>query len=168
MSPVYEFSLFVPGRPAPQGSKRHVGGGVMVESSKALAPWRTLVAWSVSQRWNGAPLEGPVEVRVGFVMPRPVATSKRSTPPAIKKPDADKLIRAILDSLSGICWRDDAQVVDLHASKRIAELGEQPGALIQIGAVEDVRKILSSGQVSGPDSSESPRASATAPGIEVA
>ena len=28
------------GQPAPQGSKRHVGKGVMVESSKKLRPWR--------------------------------------------------------------------------------------------------------------------------------
>jgi len=29
-----ERNLFVPGAPAPQGSKRHVGNGVMVEASK--------------------------------------------------------------------------------------------------------------------------------------
>ena len=46
MSTVYEagrareFSLFVPGIPAPQGSKRHVGHGVMVESSARVKSWR--------------------------------------------------------------------------------------------------------------------------------
>lgn len=39
---VVEF--FVPGRPAPQGSKRHVGHGIMVESSRDLGPWRERVA----------------------------------------------------------------------------------------------------------------------------
>jgi crossover junction endodeoxyribonuclease RusA len=28
----------VPGKPAPQGSKRHVGRGIMVESSNHVAP----------------------------------------------------------------------------------------------------------------------------------
>jgi Holliday junction resolvase RusA-like endonuclease len=33
----------VHGNPAPQGSKRHVGGGVMVEMSKAVKPWREAI-----------------------------------------------------------------------------------------------------------------------------
>jgi crossover junction endodeoxyribonuclease RusA len=129
----YDWSLFIPGRPAPQGSKRHVGNGVLVESSKALAPWRTLVAWSAAQHWREAPLLGAVWVQLQFVMPRPLSTPKKATPPAIKKPDADKLTRAIFDALSGVCWKDDSQIVDLHASKRLAELDELPGVQIDIG-----------------------------------
>ena len=33
-------TITVHGTPAPQGSKRHVGNGVMVESSKKVKPWR--------------------------------------------------------------------------------------------------------------------------------
>ena len=36
-------SIVAYGSPAPQGSKRHVGRGVMVESSKAVKPWREAV-----------------------------------------------------------------------------------------------------------------------------
>jgi crossover junction endodeoxyribonuclease RusA len=72
-------------------------------------------------------------VRLSFVMPRPVGTPKRRTPPAIRRPDVDKLSRAVGDALSGVCWRDDSQVVDLHATKRLAERDEIPGVLIQIG-----------------------------------
>ena len=39
-----EFTVL--GVPAPQGSKRHVGRGVLVESSNALGPWRDAVAWA--------------------------------------------------------------------------------------------------------------------------
>ncbi len=127
--------LFIPGRPAPQGSKRHVGGGVMVESSKALGPWRTVVAWHAAQAYTGALMDGPVRVRLSFVMPRPVSTPKRSTPPAIKKPDCDKLARAILDSLTSVVWRDDSQVVDMHVMKRIAALDEQPGCHIRVETI---------------------------------
>jgi hypothetical protein len=31
------------GLPAPQGSKRHVGGGRMIEASKKVGPWREAV-----------------------------------------------------------------------------------------------------------------------------
>lgn len=124
--------LFVPGRPAPQGSKRHVGRGILVESSKAVAPWRTTVAWHAAQVFHGAPLDGPLRVDLDFVMPRPASTPKRSTPPAIKRPDVDKLQRALFDALSGVVWRDDSQLVDVHARKRLAEVDEQPGALIRV------------------------------------
>ncbi|MFC5996932.1 RusA family crossover junction endodeoxyribonuclease [Pseudonocardia hispaniensis] len=124
--------LFVPGRPAPQGSKRHVGNGVLVESSKHVAPWRTTVAWHAAQAHTAAPLDGPLTVRIEFVMPRPSGTPKRATPPAIKRPDIDKLTRAVLDALSGVVWRDDSQVVDLHPTKRIAEIDEQPGARVRV------------------------------------
>jgi crossover junction endodeoxyribonuclease RusA len=127
--------LFVPGRPAPQGSKRHVGGGILVESSKAVAPWRTTVAWHAAQAHQGAPLDGPLAVHVGFVMPRPAALPKRKATPAhTKRPDIDKLARAVLDALSGVVWRDDSQIDDLHPTKRYAELDEQPGAHIRVVA----------------------------------
>lgn len=129
-----DFQLFVPGKPAPQGSKRHVGHGILVESSKALAPWRTTVAWHVAQEWKLAPLCGAVQVDLMFVLPRPRSTPK-VTPPAIKRPDADKLTRAIFDALTGVCWRDDSQIVDFHTSKRLAELDELPG--VQIGITGD-------------------------------
>ena len=34
--------IFIPviGIPAPQGSKRHVGHGIMIENSKRVKPWR--------------------------------------------------------------------------------------------------------------------------------
>lgn len=38
--------ITVHGLPAPQGSKRHVGRGVMVESSKNVKPWRSAVVWA--------------------------------------------------------------------------------------------------------------------------
>lgn len=132
---VWVLDKFVPGRPAAQGSKRHVGGGRLIEQSKAVAPWRTLVAWTVAQCWFPGPMTGPVIVELEFVMPRPSGTPKKSTPPAVKRPDADKMQRAILDALTGVCWVDDSQVVDIHARKRIAEIDEQPGCRIRIGGL---------------------------------
>jgi Holliday junction resolvase RusA-like endonuclease len=42
-----------------------------------------------------------------------------SIPPA-KKPDADNISKIALDSLNGIVWVDDAQVVSLFIRKRYA------------------------------------------------
>jgi crossover junction endodeoxyribonuclease RusA len=130
--------VFVPGRPAPQGSKRHVGAGILVESSKTVGPWRQTVAYTAAQVFVGPPLDGPLLVRLGFVMPRPAATPKRRTPPAVKKPDVDKLARAVFDALTSVVWRDDSQVVDVHATKRLAELDETPGVHIAVAVKETV------------------------------
>ena len=132
-------SLFVPGQPAPQGSKRYLGRGVMVESSKAVKPWREDIRWRLlalpAAERAAWPLQGPVRVELEFVLRRPKATPKRSTPPATKKPDVDKLQRAVLDAVgSAGVWGDDSQVVTVVASKRLAEIDEAPGCGLRIEA----------------------------------
>jgi crossover junction endodeoxyribonuclease RusA len=124
----------VDGNPAPQGSKRHVGHGRMVEASKRLRPWRATVAAAVKAAVGArVPFpDGPVTVTLEFVMPRPVSTPKRSTPPAVKRPDIDKLARSCLDAITGIAIFDDSQVTLLIAYKRIAEIAETPGVVIEI------------------------------------
>lgn len=130
-----EYRLFVPGDAAPQGSKSfkgiRKGRAVLVESSKALGPWRERVALAAHTA-GVRPLVGAVTVELEFVRPRPASTPKSRTPDAVKKPDLDKLVRAIFDALEGVAYSGDAQVTDLHASKRIAEIAEAPGVRITI------------------------------------
>lgn len=130
-----EISVFVPGRPAPQGSKRYLGRGVMVESSKAVKPWRADVRDALLDAGGNpvAQFAGPVSVVLEFVLPRPASTPKRTTPPAVKRPDLDKLERAVLDAIgSAGVWRDDSQVVRSIKSKRLAEIGESPGCWVAV------------------------------------
>jgi crossover junction endodeoxyribonuclease RusA len=127
----------VPGKPSPQGSKVFKGvrggRGILVESSKDLGPWRERVAIAAHNAMEGGVLiSGAVVVRLFFVLPRPKATPKSHTPPAVKRPDLDKLSRACLDAITGVILEDDSQVIHLHAAKRIAELGEAPCARIQV------------------------------------
>lgn len=129
--------VFVPGHAAPQGSKKHLGKGVLVESSKQVRPWRESVRWHLLDTWHTEQLDGPVAVDLMFVLKRPASTPKRRTPAAVKKPDLDKLARAVLDAIgSAGVWRDDAQVVALVSGKRLAQLGEAPGCQITIYPVE--------------------------------
>jgi crossover junction endodeoxyribonuclease RusA len=128
--------IVVRGIPAPQGSKRHVGGGRMVESSRAVGPWREAVRAETQRAMKAArecPITGPVSVIIRFYLPRPKSTPKRIVWPA-KRPDLDKLARAVLDGLTaGGAWDDDAQVVELVTSKMFAGLDTQPpGCLITI------------------------------------
>lgn len=125
--------FFVPGVPAPQGSKRHVGRGILIESSKAVGPWRERVALAAHGHAEQL-LTGPVRVRLGFVLPRP-KSARKSTTITTKRPDVDKLARACLDAITGVVIRDDSQVVDLHATKRLA-LTDLPGVRIEIEETE--------------------------------
>ena len=128
------------GHPAPQGSKRHVGNGVLIESSARVKPWRQDVRAAALEA--DAHFDGPVSLTVGFLLRRPASHFRtgrnahllRDSAPAYpgKKPDIDKLLRSTLDGLgeSGI-WRDDAQVVRVRAEKLYAD-HEPVGAHITI------------------------------------
>lgn len=126
-------SCFVPGHPAPQGSRRYVGNGISIESSKQVKPWRADIREHLLAHHVQGPAIGPVTVGLEFVMPRPASTAKTRTPPAVKRPDLDKLTRAVLDAIgSAGLWRDDSQVTRLYAHKRLAERDETPGVRIDI------------------------------------
>ena len=124
-------TLFVPGIPAPQGSKRAFRRGsrtILVESSRHLPAWRQAIA-TAARAVMPAPIDArtPVAVELEFVMPRTKAMRSRPAPPMGQRPDADKLARAALDGLTGPVLTDDAQVVRLTAIKRRAAPGEAPG-----------------------------------------
>lgn len=103
------------GIPRPQGSKRHVGNGVMVESSKALKPWRQEVSlMAISLRADMFPAHVPVELTLNFYFTK-AKSAKR--PAMTTKPDGSKLLRAIEDALTGILFHDDSQVVESHVRK---------------------------------------------------
>lgn len=130
--------FFVPGIPKPQGSKRafmnpKIGRPVIVEDNKGTRDWRHDVRAMAVEHTKERISEGPVAITLKFIMKRPVSTPKtKPTPPAIKKPDLDKLERAILDALTGILFTDDSQVTFLLGTKRIAEIDETPGCHITV------------------------------------
>lgn len=136
MTSTVEF--FVQGVPRPQGSKDHVGGGRLVESSKGLTEWRWRVGLAANQIRRGTPLyAGAVRATLAFVMPRPKALDRDApTPPMIRPPDVDKLVRAVLDGLTGTLIVDDSLVTDLgNTHKRYAEPAEPPGVRITVEAL---------------------------------
>lgn len=109
----------VTGIPAPQGSKRHVGNGIMIESSKKVKPWREDVRAEALDAMNGTPsYAGAVEVKITFLLLRPKSAPKARVLPTVR-PDLDKLARSTLDALkSAGVYADDSQVTDLIVCKR--------------------------------------------------
>lgn len=132
------------GTPVAQGSKRHVGRGIMVESSKTLRPWRDTLAYEAREAMGTMrPFAGPVNLNVTFRVPRPKshyrtgshAGELRPDAPvwSPKKPDLDKLLRALLDACTtaGV-WLDDSQVATVHARKVYANDFARPGVEVAV------------------------------------
>lgn len=130
----------VRGTPGPQGSKRHVGKGRMIESSAKVAPWRAAVESSARQavraavKLSGArwvPYPGAVLVVVTFTLRRPVSIPKRVIHHT-KYPDVDKLLRSTGDAMVlAQVLGDDAQIVTVISTKLYVGA---PGALTEPGA----------------------------------
>ena len=137
-------SFFAAGVPISQGSKRHVGGGRMIESSRKLMPWRAKVADAAEQAMAGKPLlDEPLWMAALFCFWRPKAhyrtgkyshflkPSAPSNPPSY--PDLEKLVRATNDAMEGIVFRNDSLVCRLHAEKVYRE---RLGVFIAIGTMD--------------------------------
>jgi Holliday junction resolvase RusA-like endonuclease len=122
---VISFTVF--GAPAPAGSKRGFYNPkarrvIVTDDSKRSRPWKAQVSDAAAEAMGGAALlEGALRLELAFFVVRPKghfgtgrnAGSIRGAAPAYPavKPDLLKLARAVEDALSGIVYRDDAQIV---------------------------------------------------------
>jgi crossover junction endodeoxyribonuclease RusA len=131
------------GLPAAQGSKRHVGRGIMVESSKNLKPWREAVKHAALDAGGYLGI-CPLELTVTFYFPRPKSHYRSGKHAGVLKadaprfkgsmPDLSKLIRATEDAItdSGL-WKDDALVAQVRATKEYS--GDFMGAVVSISEI---------------------------------
>ena len=140
---VVSFTVYGTAKPAGSKSIGHAKNGRAFVRDSSGTPgkdWRRNVAQAAGIAMRAAPLlDGPVELQVRFYVPRPkvhlsarggVKASAPGFPTA--RPDVTKLLRAVEDAITGIVWRDDAQVVVQHAEKRY---GEPARAVIAIAPV---------------------------------
>ena len=96
---------------------------VVTSDNPKIKGWQALVAERAQTVAHEGFFTGAVVVLVWFYLPRPASLPKRVVH-ATKLPDVDKLARGVLDALTGILFRDDAQVVAVHAFKQYAR--DQP------------------------------------------
>jgi len=86
-------------------------------------------------------MPGPFGVDLYFVFPRPQSIVWKTKPmPGLWhmiKPDRDNLDKAILDSLTGIFWKDDCQVCCGSIRKTVAAGHEPEGVTISIRLLAD-------------------------------
>lgn len=136
--------LVVFGMPGPQGSKRHVGGGRMIESSRKVKPWREAVVWAarevLAKHGEPGPFDGPLAYRMTFTLPKPGSAPKRRQTWPCRKPDGSKLLRSTEDALTDAgFWADDARPVLGAFAKAYPGEGQlalpAPGAVIEVATL---------------------------------
>lgn len=139
--PSRAIEFFVPGIPRPKGSTRaFMPKGarfpVVTSDNKNLKPWAAIVAAFALEHRPPQPWSRAISVRLQFYLPRPKSLPVRLAPSHTKKPDIDKLARAVLDALTGIMWIDDAQITQLYASKQYMG-AELVGVRVSTSALEE-------------------------------
>ena len=71
------------------------------------------------------------DVQLSFVFTKPKSTPKKYKLNT-KRPDLDKLIRAVLDGITDVLIPDDALVVSITASKCYGDGNQPPGLRIKV------------------------------------
>ncbi len=115
------------GKAAPAGSKRAFvvnGRAVVTDANKNSRPWKALVAaagYDAILAFNGGvPLDGPLAVSITEYRVRPkghfrvngeLSAEGLRRPYPTSAPDTGKISRGIHDALTGVVYRDDAQIV---------------------------------------------------------
>lgn len=123
------------GEPKTAGSKRafynpKLKRAIVTDDNRNSRDWKEQVASTARQVYDGDLLTGALRVTFRFVRVRPnghyksngaLSKAGLSAPGPATRPDVLKLARAVEDALSGVVWRDDAQICD---ERLIKEWGE--------------------------------------------
>lgn len=137
----------IPGQPVAKGRARAYrrGNHIAHYTPKKTANYESLVKLSAAQAMKGKELiDGPVKLTVTLLFQIPASWSKVKQAAAAQdeirptvKPDCSNILKAIEDSLNGIVWQDDKQVVELTVSKYYSNM---PGAYVSITEISSKEK----------------------------
>ncbi len=134
----------VEGVPIPKGSTRAFvvnGKASTTNANPKTKVWQYRIAHEAQAARDGEfiPKTGKgddgVIIDIAFRLPKPKSTPK-SHKRMTKKPDLDKLIRTVLDALTGVVFDDDSQVTMISASKGYAEPGHPPSVTVFVEAAK--------------------------------
>ena len=136
--PVKTVSFDVPGLPQPKGSKTAIvdshGHARVIEGTsntgrKLLKEWQAVCEEVFAYTYRGEPFDEPVEARLHFRM-EAIQTDPFRSRHAVK-PDIDKLVRAVFDSLTKAkVWKDDSLCCELTTTKYYIQRGERAGVSV--------------------------------------
>ena len=124
------FTFDIVGEPQGKGRPRFStrGGFVKTYTPEKTASYENFVKVCYLNKYKGKKLDGEItaEIIAYFSIPKSLSKKKRSEAiegkiKPTKKPDTDNIAKTILDSLNGIAFEDDKQVVTLSVKKLYGE-----------------------------------------------
>lgn len=122
----------VPGEPQGKGRPRVVRNGAFTRTytPEKTASYENLVKLEFQRQCPGQYIgDAPISMRMVCYYGLASSDGKRKRQAKLesvirptKKPDIDNCIKIIADSLNGLAYRDDTQIVSVTAEKRYAEI----------------------------------------------
>jgi Holliday junction resolvase RusA-like endonuclease len=140
--------FFVAGEPVPQGSTKSfyikkLDRVVTTHTNKNTEGWRQRIATEAQHvdkfRESSFYTDDKncgYKIILDFYMSKPRSTPKR-VHLNTKRPDLDKLIRAVLDGITGILIVDDSQIIGISANKSYCPEDVCPGLKIILRRIRD-------------------------------
>jgi Holliday junction resolvase RusA-like endonuclease len=131
-----KISFIIPGVPEAKARPRarivdnkHTGKQfVSMYTPKKTATFENSACLHFCQQYNGAPIDGPVQVEIRAFFPILQSWPKWkkynatvTDVPKITKPDVDNLAKSVIDGLNTVAFKDDAQVYKLIVEKYYSE-----------------------------------------------
>lgn len=106
-------------QPRPRFSRLRSGGvRAYVPEDHPVHAYRQLIAMSWKSQ-VGKCFDGALAVHIEVILHRP-KSSKNERP--IVRPDCSNYLKGIEDSLNGIAWSDDSQIVSVHIEKSYGDV----------------------------------------------
>jgi len=139
----FQVTFAVEGTPIGKGRPKFArrGNFVSTYTPTKTRDYETLIAEAAHQAMGSSePLKTPVAAYIYITVPIPASYSKKRSAACLgglerpcKKPDIDNIIKAFLDSMNGIVYADDTQVISLHSTKRYGTVG-----MVEVLVKEDI------------------------------
>jgi len=125
-------TLHIDGVAVPALRPRVTRGGRHTYDPPKSSNWKALVAYQIMAQ-RPPTLEGPLSVTMVFLLPKPKSRRKKDLHP-IGRPDLSNLAKAVEDAINqtGMVWKDDSQVVELHCQKSWVSDGIPPAVGISV------------------------------------
>lgn len=141
--------LYVQGKPIPKGNHKAFQRGSKIFITDAqggtLSDWQDAIRVQARKYCKSPISETVFFLRVTFMFKHPKNhytakgdKSKHWRYYHVKRPDVDKLLRAVLDALTGTVYDDDSQVQLLNSTKKYADV---EGAIIEIWTEEELLNV---------------------------
>lgn len=114
----------IPGKPRGKERPRFDSRYKRTYTPKKTKEYEELVRWCYRAKCKGIKLDG--EITADITAYYPIAKNTRKSDKEamlsgqvrpVTKPDADNIIKAVLDALNGIAYEDDAGIVSVTAKK---------------------------------------------------